>query len=267
MAEPDLQWRTNLRGNLLLWPDLSPNVATLLKQDGKQYDEAVFLGEIPIGDGEKVPTDTRAVRNTAEVLALSGLAFRDSRDVYRLTNLGATAVQFLRAGENGQRPASERNIHLLGECFLNGLICVAEYRAILLLMLKCEGRLSNEELNRALARLKNLTDVEVTADAIIASRRSGDPTSIGPRIYDDASYENGDSRSEQRRAMNPIFLLTGAGGLIINVTQDKSGFRTLSPWASELILNSIESAATFSSHNPLITRLIAHHSRAPFPHY
>src|SRR5882762_8142202 len=99
MASTPLRWRTNLRANLVLWPDVAANIAALVAADGQPYSEDEFIKSFPAAskDTTKAPTDARAVRNTFEALALAGLAFKDSSDppLFRLTDLGASLFSFL----------------------------------------------------------------------------------------------------------------------------------------------------------------------------
>src|SRR5712671_6549847 len=111
MASTPLRWRTNLRANLVLWPEVAPNIAALINAAGQTYNEDELIKSFPGSSKEttKAPTDTRAVRNTFEALALAGLAFKDSTDPpkFQLTDLGASLFTFL--GIGSQRFANEAN--------------------------------------------------------------------------------------------------------------------------------------------------------------
>lgn len=233
MTSIPLRWRTNLRVNLVLWPEVAPNIAALVNANGEVYDEQLLLSRFPSEPGRKIPSDPRAVRNTFEALALAGLALRSSStpSVFRLTALGQTAFSFLGV-TGGRRFATDRNRHLLADVMIRALSVVIEYRAIWMLMRATAGMLSNEELNRAMKQLRFLDDVERVAELVASARAADDPTSIGPRLYDDGEYENEGTRGDQRKALNPLFLLAGGGGTFLTMEDE---FRRIEDWAVPLI--------------------------------
>jgi hypothetical protein len=222
-----MAWDLNLRANLRLWPKPSPNVAALVSFEGQPYDdEAIVM--------EGAASNPRAVRQTFEVLAQCGLAYRDrtSGDVLRLSPLGRNALSFLGIPE-GRRFANEKNLRLVAGPLIRALAGIVECRAIWMLMRACEDKLSNEELNRAIARIATIVDVPETARDVMQARFQGDPSLIGPRSYDDSKYGTPEE-SDQRKAMNPQFLLAGGGGIFISVIQTEM-MRAIEPWAAPLI--------------------------------
>jgi hypothetical protein len=246
----------------VLWPEPTRNVSALLCKHGHVYDEEAFLKSIPRSGTDKTPDDTRTVRNTAEVLALAGLAFRTGGDPDRflLTRPGLLCAQFL--GVGGPAPlANDANIALLGRHMAFGLACVAEYRAIWEIMLRCHQRLSNEELNRALTSLGNSDDIEPTALKVMESRKQNDPKLIGPRLYKEDQYADPSTRSDQRKAMNPWFLLAGAGGILI-ATDDE--YRMIRPWAAKFLESALRATdEVLSLSSETITHKIEARSCAP----
>lgn len=232
-----LQWDTNLRTNLRLWPVPLPNVVALASRDGAPYNEEDLLTSFPFHPDRKAPTDTRAVRNTFEVLAYAGMAYRsgETPERFRLTSLGLAALSFVGA-VGGDTFAREANRRLLARFLIRGLSLVVENRAIWGLMLGAGGVLSNEELNRCMARVRHLEDVPAAAEAVLAARRDSDPTSIGPRLYKDGHF-GGPRENDQRKAMNPLFLLAGGGGWFIEVDRDPQ--RQLLAWARSEVARSL----------------------------
>lgn len=225
-----LQWDINLRTNLRIWPTVAPNIACLAKEHDNAYDETDFVSRFPSNSG-KSPTDTRAVRNTFEALAQCGLAYRSNSDRFLLTTLGECVLSFV--GVSGSHSfANNGNIRLVGQLLIRGLSVVLEFRAIWLLFRLSDNCLSNEELNRAMGRIQTLEDVVSAAGDVLRSRDLADPTIIGPRIYHDERFAT--DPSEQRKAMNPQFLLAGGGGIIL-AFDDSSEFRKLPTWASRMI--------------------------------
>jgi hypothetical protein len=237
MASTPLEWRTNLRANLVLWPDVSPNITALVAFDSQPYNEDEFIKSFPAAskDTTKAPTDTRAVRNTFEALALSGLAFKDSADPpkFRLTDLGASLFSFLGIGSE-KRFANENNRPVISDVLIRGLSIIVEYKAIWTLMRHTDDLLSNEELNRAMAQMRYLEDVPRVAKKVLDARLAADPAKIGPRIYEDEKYVESEKRQDQRKAINPLFLLSGGGKLFITM-DDAEEYRRIEDWAVPLI--------------------------------
>jgi len=221
-----LQWRLNVRVNLDLWPKPSDNIFALARSDGSAWNEDQLLKAIQRhAPGEA--GDTRAVRNTFEGLAYSGLASRPN-DTFQLTPLGREAFTFL--GTVGPtRFANEANRSLLARLMIRGLRVVPEYRAIWRLMLACENKLSNEELNRAIPSLAVEDDADYVAERVLDARLKNDIAIIGPRGYKPEEFGT-DKESDQRKAMNPQFLLGGAGKIFIELDA-KSPYRTILPAA------------------------------------
>lgn len=230
-----VSWRTNLRTNLVLWPDVSGNIAALAQCEGEVYDESALLSRFPAGEGEKSPTDARAVRNTFEVMALAGLAYRTEDDPprLRLTELGRSLFSFLGV-VGGTRFANEANRAIVADALIRAGSVVIEQRAIWMLMRRTEGLLTNEELNRAMARVHSLADVTEAAKVVREARRKSDPTIIGARLYENESYADSAKREDQRKALNPLFLLAGGGRMFISL-EPSDPYRRLEEWAVPLI--------------------------------
>jgi hypothetical protein len=210
-----------------LWPDVSENISTLCSFDGQPYDEGTMLGQ-----------NDRAVRQTVEILSLSGLAYKaGAPPTFHLTNLGRCLFSFL--GVIGPTNFSnDQNRYLLAEALIRALSTVLEYRAIWELMLRTGNLLTNEELNRAMARLTYLADVSATADSILRAREQGNVAAIGPRLYEEAKF-GGPNENDQRKAINPIFLLAGGGRIFLQLDHSSEN-RRLDDWAVPLIKRQLE---------------------------
>ncbi|WP_411340690.1 hypothetical protein V6U71_01625 [Sphingopyxis sp. J-6] len=230
MSGRQLVWRTNLRANLILWPEVAPNIAALAQSDGEPYDEEALLDKISSFGGGKEASDTRSVRNTFEIMALSGLAMREgSPPRLRLTGHGSSLFSFLLPGEAG-RFAVEGNRRLAAEYVIRALSVVLEYRAIWALWRQCGNVLTNEELNRGMARLDVVASVPEAASSIRKARAMNDPTAIGPRLYEETKFTT--TPNDQRKAINPLFLLAGGGRLFVKMEDDR---RIIEEWAVGLI--------------------------------
>lgn len=244
-----MEWRDSLRANLSLWPNLTSNLAALGSCAGKPWDEAAFLSAIKVeaaisseGGGGVSPSDdveqtdvediiaehgsdtaarktattNRTVRQTIEVMILGGLAYRNESKIFFLTLLGRELLSFLRVEPNRPRVANPQNVHLAGRLVLPGLLAVPEYRAILLLVAAADGRLSTEELNRAMRTMSmwSFPDhhlINGLAEQICAARKAGDVTALGARWYREEDYATAKD-GDQRKAINPWMLLAGGGG-------------------------------------------------------
>ena len=230
MSGRQLIWRTNLRANLVLWPEVAPNIAALARSDGEPYDEEALLDKISsLADGKEA-TDTRSVRNTFEIMALSGLAVREGNPPQlKLTGHGSSLFSFLLPGKAGKY-AVEGNRRLAAENVIRALSVVLEYRAIWGLWRQCGNVLTNEELNRGMARLDVVASTSEVASLIRKARATNDPTAIGPRLYEDTKYAT--APNDQRKAINPLFLLAGGGRLFVKMEEDR---RILEEWALGLI--------------------------------
>ncbi len=229
-----LVWDLNLRANLVLWPTVGPNISALVGVAGQPYDETVFLKALAPTAGTG-PADTRAVRNTFEVLAHAGLALRTDQDLFSLSPLGTCVFTFL-GTTGGHAFVRPQNRKLVAAPMVRALGALAEVQAIWRVWRTADNRLSTEELNRVVGAMKNLEDAPAAAAAVDRSRAAGDVTLIGPRAYNDGDY--GTTRaSDQRKAINPLVLLASAGGLMIQ--ERTAGDWQLEGWAAPLIDSSI----------------------------
>ena len=216
---------TKKRVNLRLWPEATHNIAHLAACNGDAYNETLLAA--------RIGGDDRAVRQTLEAMAYVGLACREGTPPrFRLSSLGEGAMSFL-GNTGGPRLLNESNVDILSSYMAQGLAVIGEYRAIWCLMRATENRLSNEELNRAVPLLSTLDDVEPVAEKILRARLSNDPTLIGARVYDVGKYGTPEA-SDQRKAINVLFLLAGAGGLLIEVSAGNEE-RSFTPWAVSLV--------------------------------
>lgn len=261
MASIPLKWDSNLRANLVLWPKIAPNIAALANADGQPYVEEDLLKSFP-SESSKAPKDARAVRNTFEAMALAGLAYKDSSGmpVLRLSDLGTAVFTFFGV-VGGKSFANDRNRRVLADVMIAGLSIVVEYRAIWMLLRRTNGLLSNEELNRAMRRIQYLEDVDRAARLVLESREKGDPATIGPRLYREEEFADEAKRSDQRKAMNPQFLLAGAGRLFIAM-EDGTDLRRLEDWAVPIIDRRMDDPSTLvhASTDEETVRLISEHA-------
>lgn len=233
-----MEWRDSLRANISLWPALASNISVLATCAGQQWDEAAFLAQIKSQGGVdatrdestedetsseviggKIATTARTVRQTIEVMVLEGLAYRDKGNCFRLTQLGEVLFSFIQKTTDSVPFANEENIHLAGRLILPGLLAVAEYRAILLLCAETDGHLSSEELNRAFSVMSTWSSpdphmISGLASVIKNCREGKRVEEIGPRWYKNEDFKT-PNEGDQRKAINPWFLLAGGGGLVL----------------------------------------------------
>lgn len=228
------QWDINLRANLRLWPEPLPNLRALARAVGGPWDEEqIALNYFAAAEGED---RRRAVRQTFEAMAYEGLVYRSDEDVLHTTVLGEFVLTFL--GLLGPRKfVNGSNRVIVAGPLIRGLAIITEVRVIWTLMRGLDNSLSNEELNRAMARIDTTADVPAVVKDIRAARAAEDPSLIGARLYDDDKFGT-DTENAQRKAMNPHFLLAGGGGLFIDVA---AGERTLLPASARLIDGALRS--------------------------
>jgi len=234
MATHQLEWRTNFRANLYLWPEIAPNIRAVAECTGQKYDERAILAQFPTGKHAKQPKTTRSVRNAVESLSLVGLCYRTGapQDKLMLTKLGEVLFKFLGVGTS--KPLiNDKNRQLAAERSIAGLAVILEYRTIWKLMRLTGNRLTNDELNRAMRLMKTTANVEEAADRILEAREKGDLSLIGPYLY------TGRNKADQRKMINPWFLRAGGGRLFIWLptpgSGSKSKFRHIEDWAVPML--------------------------------
>ena len=248
-----MEFRESLRANLSLWPNLAPNLAAIGLCAGENYSAKLFFEALSKLDGQvlaelegaeenmleavnlsgsvddpeefmasgkskkKANTD-RTIRNTVEVMALGGIAFVVNESVH-LTRTGRLLLEFLSGSNNRPPVANNNNLHLAGKLLLPGLMAVPEYRSVLMLVDSLDNFIFPEELNRAIKIMiewdyPHEALVEEVVAKIKRSRASNDVVSIGQRWYKNEEYGTSQENS-QRKALNPWFLLSGGGGLVL----------------------------------------------------
>ena len=206
-------WGLPIRANLRLWPTPTDNMLRVLSFIGQPWDEEAIGAAIGGADPR------RAVRQTFEVLARTGIALRNPSDGrFVLTKLGDSALRFIGV-RGGKAFVNANNLHLLGAMFVPALSRVIEYQAIWSVMRRCGDRLTNEELNRVMARVRQPEDIEPCAEAVRESRLQEDLALIGPRIYEDNKFLS--APEDQRRAITPLFQRISAGGIILDLSGDE----------------------------------------------
>lgn len=209
----EVVWDINLRANLRLWPEPLANIQSLAGAIGSPWDEIRIAQEY--FHAREGRDRRRAVRQTYEAMAYEGLVYRTSRGTLDATRLGAFVLTFLGL-QGGRKYITETNRSVVSGPMIYGLSIITEVRVIWSLMRSLDNRLTNEELNRAMARIDTTNEVTSVAAAIRNSRQLQDVRVIGPRLYDDLGYGS-TSENDQRKAMNPHFLLAGGGGLFIDL--------------------------------------------------
>jgi hypothetical protein len=237
MDDYETTWDINLRANLRLWPAPAWNIERLAACFGETYDEDAFLEAMKREDAAKAPGDTRSVRNTYEALAQGGLVYRSggTEDTLQPTSLGMSVLSFV-LGTPSRSFANEANRHLLAPALVRALSLVVENRVVWGLMRRCNNILTNEELNRAMARITRMSEVDSAAEAVCQARAAEDVSLIGARIYKPDQFGTA-QETDQRKAINPHFLLAGGGGWFIEL---EDTHRRLLPWAVELVDNALE---------------------------
>jgi len=208
-------WALNVRANVTLWPTPLNHAVSLFACAGQVWDEVAFAAQLG--------SDERAVRQTFEVLARIGFVFRDTAtDVLTLTRMGDQVGRFLGFGASPSF-ANLGNLQLIAAGLCRALGQVVEYQVIWRVMRLCDNRLTNEELNRVIARVSTPSDIDPTVAAVLQARVAADPTVIGPRLYENSEYAS--DPAGQRRAITPLFQRAAAGGILIDMSGDDRRIR------------------------------------------
>jgi hypothetical protein len=275
-----LVFNVGLRANLRLWPldEVSPAIRAIAQWDGRAFEQKELsrrIAEIQQGDGNadgatqltKVAGTSRAARDALLVCRIASLAYVQEVDgvpLVRHTPLGQLVFSFLGLSPGGKCFANRGNLRLIAKPYIESLVAVRQYRAILQVMVGAGGQLTGDELNRAMAGLESGLYVQETARQILAYRAAGtvptwQPSKAYPRPEggvanaesagdapegEPTEADAGDAQvagdaAGERKAMNPHFLLAGGGGLFISVRGD-SAQRTVADWALPLLVRALE---------------------------
>lgn len=191
---PRTTWEGSLHLTFRLLPveQRSRNLSVFLESDGRSPDEV--LGLLPY-DTERssapgATPDAKRYRDGKQVYQTIGLLFEDNNDRVVVTELGRAVHRWLDRISFDNAPVLGRHAaSALAGCQLRNptgagrdydpSMKVFPYAFLWRAMLALENRISSDELNRGLFRVRNAAEIGGCVEAIRAARAAGDPEQIG----------------------------------------------------------------------------------------
>ena len=187
------EWGGSLHLTFRLLPEPSPNLRPFLEADG--LNEQQVLERLPYqaarARGRQGATpDRRRYRDGRHIYQLAGLLYEDADGVVRVTELGRATLRWLDM-------LTPKNARILGRHAAYALSAaqlvnptragqrydqemrVFPFAFVWRAMLALENRISSDELNRALFRVRSEADLAAAIDSIRTARATGDPSAMG----------------------------------------------------------------------------------------
>lgn len=248
-------WGVSLHSSLRILPPAN-YLVPYLSSDGLTPEQV--LARMPFdsarsNDPSKTMPDDKRRRDTQQMCEWTGLAYGRTDGSLRVTELGATVLRWCSVPAGHVSPLiNEHNALILGRhaayalaaCQLRNptdagqkydpSMIVFPFAFIWRVMLASDGRLSSDELNRAVLRIRNAGDVAECVRLIAEAREAQDPTVMG------SETETGAKKNDR---LIPWMASASFGWLLV---QDKretgTPFYTIRPGA-EGILRSAASIA------------------------
>jgi hypothetical protein len=174
----------------------SKNLRVFLESDGATPEEV--LAKLPYDEarGKKGGTpDPKRYRDPRHVYQLSGLVYeKDGR--LRVTELGKATLRWLDILTPKNRTVLARHAaYALSVCQLRNptgagerydpSVKVFPFAFIWRAMLALDGKISSDELNRAIFKVKNDDDLARAIGLIAKARQDGNPVTMGERVIAD----------------------------------------------------------------------------------
>jgi len=241
MPQERVTWSGSLHQTFRLVPEPSKNLKPFLEADGLTPDELLRLlpyDRARAGGSERELPDPKRYRDGKQVYETIGLLYEDEGGRVRVTRLGAATRRFMNVINAPNAVILGRHAaYALAACQLrnptgagkkyDASMRVFPFAFIWRAMLALEGKLSSEELNRALMRVRDETDLARAIGLIRDSRVSGAPEAMGERVVETEPIED---------RIIPWISMASFGWTLI---QDKKGqdgtFYTIRPNAFEVV--------------------------------
>lgn len=196
----DTTWGGSLHSSLRILPPAN-YIVPYLGSHGSTPAEVLarlpFAAARSTNPNRTMPDDKRR-RDIQQMCEWTGLAYGRSDSRLCVTELGAAVLRWCRVPDGRTAPLiNEHNAFILGRhaayalaaCQLRNptlagqkydpSMMVFPFAFIWRVMLGSEGRLSSDELNRAVLRIRNAGDVEECVRLIAEARDTADPTVMG----------------------------------------------------------------------------------------
>lgn len=203
---PDLltTWSCSLHQPFRLLPieNVSRNLAPFLESDGLTRDE--ILAKLPYdvaragtGGSTSSGPDPKRYRDGRQVYQTIGLLYEDGDRRVHVTELGGTTHRWLRLiNPNNCVILARHAAYALAACQLRNptqagrrhapLMQVFPFQFIWRAMLSLEGKISSDELNRGIFKVRNEDHLQETIAAIAEARRRNDVTLLGTEVVSEA---------------------------------------------------------------------------------
>jgi hypothetical protein len=186
-------WGGSLHQTFRLLPRPSDHLPAFLDADGSSPKD--ILARLPYaprrsGTGAGAP-DPRRYRDGKQVYQTVGLLYEGSDGRVHLTELGHAVHRWLAiVNDHNFFILARHAAYALAACQLRNptgagqayaaAVVVHPFRFIWEAMLKLEGRISTEELNRSLFKVRNHDELDKSIEAIAEARAADDPNLMGP---------------------------------------------------------------------------------------
>lgn len=185
-------WGGSLHQTFRLLPDASEHLRVFLEADGMTPDDV--LDRLPYEAARAATPGTRPdpkrYRDGKQVYQTVGLLYQDDDGRVHVTDLGVTVLRWLSLLNDKNAVILARHAaYALAACQLQNPtgqgqgyapeVVVHPFAFIWRAMLRLDGRISTDELNRAIFRVKNEDDLEAAIETIESSRMAGNPSVMG----------------------------------------------------------------------------------------
>ena len=193
-------WTGSLHQTFRLLPvnDQSRNLKPFLESDGETPDALLLrlpydVARAQARGSQRTTPHPKRYRDGKQVYQTVGLLYEDESHTIRLTDLGFATLRWLTIiTENNSVILARHSAYALAACQLRNptgagrrfddSLEVFPFRFIWTAMLALDGKISSEELNRALFKVKNEDDLDTAIEAIAAAREASDLSLLGPEV-------------------------------------------------------------------------------------
>jgi hypothetical protein len=187
------EWGGSLHSTFRLLPEPAGHLRPFLESDG--LHKGAVLAKLPYdaaraGAAAGSTPDPKRYRDARQVYQTVGLLYEDDDGAVRITDLGAATLRWLDiVNEKNALILGRHAAYALSACQLRhpsraGLkydddVIVFPFAFIWRAMLALEGRISSDELNRAIFKVTNEQELEEAVETIAEAREKEDESLMG----------------------------------------------------------------------------------------
>ena len=203
MVSVKTTWETGLHQSWRLLPKPSEHLRPFLESDGLTQDD--ILAKLPYEaarsrSGGSSP-DPKRYRDSRQVYETAGLLFEDETGVVRVTALGKTTLRWLSiVNEKNASILGRHAAYALAACQLrnplgagkkfDASVTVFPFAFIWRAMLALDGWITTDELNRAIFKVRNESELHSAIAKISESRTDGDLSTLGSETVTGAGKDD-----------------------------------------------------------------------------